>query len=104
MLYVIRKNTKSSLEGFNWDTIIIEEIQEVSARFHSTASVPVAHEHGSQVPPVCVKYDQMMFAQPCTKSDHFHHISLVSNTPLVIVRLTNVIILATFPIISSCNY
>ena len=27
MLYVIRKNTKSSLEGFNWDAII-EEIQE----------------------------------------------------------------------------
>ena len=47
VLYVIRKNTKSSLEGFNWDTIIIEEIQEVSARFHSTASVPVVHEHRS---------------------------------------------------------
>ena len=100
MLYVIRKNTKSSLEGFNWDTIIIEEIQEkVSARFHSTASVPVVHEHGSEVPP-----DQMMFAQPCTESDHFHHISLVSNTPLVMGRLTNVIILATLPIISSCYY
>ena len=104
MLYVIRKNTKSSLEGFNWDTIIIEEIQEVSARFHSTASVPVVHEHGSQVPPVCVTYNQMMFAQPRTESDHFHHISLVSNTPLVIGRLTNIIILATLPIISSCNY
>ena len=104
MLYVIRKNTKSSLEGFNWDTIIIEEIQEVSARFHSAASVPVVHEHGSQVSPVCVKYDQMMFAQPCTESDHFHHISLVLNTLLVIGRSTNVIILATLPIISSCNY
>ena len=41
MLYVIRKNTKSSLEGFNWDAII-EEIQEKApARFHSTASVPI---------------------------------------------------------------
>ena len=105
MLYVIRKNTKSSLEGFNWDTIIIEEIQEVSAQFHSTASVPVVHEHGSQVPPVCVTLtNQMMFAQPRTESDHFHHISLISNTPLVIGRLTNIIILATLPIISSCNY
>ena len=49
MLYVMRKNTKSSLEGFNWDAII-EEIQEKApARFHSTASVPVVHKHGSQV-------------------------------------------------------
>ena len=57
MLYVIRKNTKSFLEGFNWDAII-EEIQEKApARFHSTASVPVVHKHGSQVSQVCVAYD-----------------------------------------------
>ena len=56
MLYVIRKNTKSSLEGLNWDAVI--GIQEKApARFHSTASVPVVHKHGSQVPQVCVAYD-----------------------------------------------
>ena len=44
--------------------------------------------------PVCVTYDQMMFAQPCAESDHFHHISLVSNAPFVIGKFTNIFILA----------
>ena len=62
VLHVPRNNTKSSLEELSWDAII-EEMQERAPDlldFISTVSVPVLHENGNQVPPVCVAYGQMM--------------------------------------------
>ena len=62
VLHVPRKNTKSSLEEFSWDTII-EEMKERAPDvldFISTFSVPIVHQNGSQVAPVCVAYGQMM--------------------------------------------
>lgn len=65
VLHVPRKNTKSSLEGFTWLSII----QEMKDRapdlldFIAIVSVPVVHDNGSQVPPVCVAYGHMMHAR-----------------------------------------
>lgn len=62
VLHVSRKDTKSSLEQFKWESVITEMKERAPdlLDFIATVSVPTVKGHANQVPPVCVAYSLLM--------------------------------------------